>query len=381
MKTEITFKTWICVFFGGIRQFICNIFSWKNKTPFWRVIWATITVCVVAFTAMLGYAFYDEFCRNKIRQNYYAECYDSNLSGNYKFRNNGRDEGKSFIYDAKTRDKVLKGIDWIAVPEDGDSLIIVAKDGKRGFVNRFTAEIAIPFKYDAAWSFTDGVAAVCEGDSVYFIDHSGKPVSGKKFVFHPKTRSYVYHGDYCAIATGNGKMGLIDKSGNWAVEPTYDWICSEANNCWKARKGDCETGLWYALNDKAELVTETGYPQMEITEDLGIVVTLPNHLQVAYDFNGVKSDQFLCRDLEKMYYDKDEWDEEGNKIIGATTLMRYRMSDGYEGLCTVDGDIITEPIYWEVMPITKDTYLCKYKDASAGVIVNSKGEIVQHQNL
>lgn len=120
---------------------------------------------------------------------------------------------------------------------------------------------------------------------------------------------------------------------------------------------------------------------MEITEDLGIVVTLPNHLQVAYDFNGEKYDQFLCRDLEKMYYDKDEWDEEGNKIIDATTLIRYRMSDGYEGLCTVDGDIITEPIYWEVMPITKDTYLCKYKDASAGVIVNSKGEIVQHQNL
>lgn len=95
-------------------------------------------------------------------------------------------------------------------------------------------------------------------------------------------------------------MGLIDKSGNWAVELTYDWICSEANNFWKARKGDCETGLWYALNDKAELVTETGYPQMEITEDLGIVVTLPNHLQVAYDFNDEKSDQFLCRDLEKM---------------------------------------------------------------------------------
>lgn len=29
----------------------------------------------------------------------------------------------------------------------------------------------------------------------------------------------------------------------------------------------------------------------------------------------------------------------------------------------------------------QNTYLCKYKDASAGVIVNSKGEIVQHQNL
>lgn len=56
------------------------------------------------------------------------------------------------------------------------------------------------------------------------------------------------------------------------------------------------------------------------------------------------------------------------------------MSDGYEGLCTVDGSLVTEPLYWEVLPLTKDTYLCRYKDASAGVIVNSKGEIVKQGN-
>ncbi|WP_290395079.1 hypothetical protein, partial [uncultured Duncaniella sp.] len=89
---------------------------------------------------------------------------------------------------------------------------------------------------------------------------------------------------------------------------------------------------------------------------------------------------FLLYEVEKMYYDKDEWDKEGNRLIDATTLMRYRMSDGYEGLCTVNGEIVTEPLYWEVLPLTKDTYLCRYKDASAGVIVNSKGEIVKHEN-
>lgn len=65
MKNKITFGMWLSVFFGGIWQFIRNIFSWKNKTPFWRVIWATITVCVVSVTCMLGYAFYDEFMRHK----------------------------------------------------------------------------------------------------------------------------------------------------------------------------------------------------------------------------------------------------------------------------------------------------------------------------
>lgn len=280
-----------------------------------------------------------------------------------------------------TGEVIAKDIDWIALPADEDSLIVYSKDDKRGYINRFSGEIAIPAKYSKAWVFSGGVAAVAEGDSVYFIDHSGKAVNNKKFAYNPKNHGYVFHGDYCAMAVDDGLMGLIDRNGNWAVEPKYQWIISEANNFWRAREGDSQTGLWYALNDRAELVTEIGYPEITISEDFGIIATLPNHLQVSYGFDGTKSDKFLCRDLEKMYYDKDEWDEEGNKIIDATTLMRYRMSDGYEGLCTVDGDIITEPIYWEIAPITKDTYLCKYKDASAGVIVNSKGEIVQHQNL
>lgn len=378
MNQKITFKKWLANFFKGIWQALCWIgraFNPKHKTTFWRVVWAAITICIVTVTCILAHSYYIYNLRHD-----YRDTETQRISANLAFVKKSGDK-TGFIKNFHTGEAVTKDIEWIALPTDEDSLVVFSRKDKRGYLNRFSGEIAIPAKYPKAWVFSSGVASVAEGDSVYFIDHSGKPVSGKKFMFNPKTRAYVYHGDYCAIATENGKMGLIDKSGEWAVEPTYDWICPEANNFWKARKGDCETGLWYALNDKAEIVTETGYPQMEITEDPGIVVTLPNHLQVAYDFNGEKSDQFLCRDLEKMYYDKDEWDEEGNKIIDATTLMRYRMSDGYEGLCTVDGVIITEPIYWEVMPITKDTYLCKYKDASAGVIVNSKGEIVQHQNL
>lgn len=146
------------------------------------------------------------------------------------------------------------------------------------------------------------------------------------------------------------------------------------------RKGGNQTGLWYAFNDKAEQVTENGYPYLEISEDLGIVVTLPNHLQTVYGFNGSKSDNFMVRDIEEMTYNKPEWDENGDRKVGIATLMRYRTPDGHEGLCTVNGDIVTEPLYWEVQPISKDTYLCTYKNTQAGVIVNSNGEIVKQQN-
>lgn len=229
MKRKISLSMWLSVFFGGIWQFICNIFSWKNKTPFWRVIWVTITVCVVAVTAMLATAWYKEFVRYGER--YSPEYYDSHISPKYKFHNNGRYETNSYIYDAKTKKKVLKGIDWIAVPESGDSLMVVSKGGKRGYVNRFTMETVIPFKYDAAWSFYEDVAAVCEGDSIHYIDHAGKPINNIKFLRDKRYGNYAYHGKYAAIPVGK-KYGLIDKSGGWVVSPTYDGIHVGAKNLW-----------------------------------------------------------------------------------------------------------------------------------------------------
>lgn len=377
MNQKITFKEWLATFFKGIWQALCWVgraFNPKNKTKFWRIVWSIITVCVVTVTGMLVHSYYTYSHRNEYR---YRETQRIGANLAYVKEPN---EKTGVIKNFHTGKVIEKHIEWIALPCDEDSLIVFSRGDKRGYLNRFSGNVAIPAKYTKAWVFSSGVAAVEDGDSIYFIDHSGKPINEKKLKYNPKTSGYVYHGDYCAIAISGGKMGLIDKSGNWAVEPDFDWIVAEDHNFWKARKGGRETGLWYALNDHAEQITESGCPNIDITEDLGVVVTLPNHLQVAYGFDGVKSDQFLCRDIEKMYFDKNERDDEGNHLTEETTLMRYRMSDGYEGLCTSEGTIITEPLYWEILPISKDTYLCKYKDADAGIIINSKGEIVKHQN-
>lgn len=378
MSEKITFTQWLANLWKGIWQVLCWIgraFNPKYKSIFGRVCWATITVCIVVVTAIFFRAWYQMECEDDFRLSD-----KQRISNQLVFAKKGYSDKPGFIQNFITGEVIERGIDWIALPIDEDSLIVYSKKGKRGYMNRFNGKIAIPAKYNKAWVFSNGVAAVMQGDSVCFIDHSGKAVNDKKFAYNPKNSGYVYHGDYCAMAVDGGLMGLIDRNGNWAVEPKYQWIISEAKNFWRVREGDSQTGLWYVLNDKAQPVTEIGYPEITVSEDLGIVATLPNHLQVSYGFDGTKSDKFLLYEVEKMYYDKDEWDKDGNRLIDATTLMRYRMSDGYEGLCTVDGNLVTEPLYWEVLPLTKDTYLCRFKDASAGVIINSKGEIVKQAN-
>lgn len=71
MKKNITFKAWLAVFFGGIGQFIRNIFSWRRKTPFWRVIWITNAICVIAVISMIVAAFYKQSYKRSMYSNYY----------------------------------------------------------------------------------------------------------------------------------------------------------------------------------------------------------------------------------------------------------------------------------------------------------------------
>lgn len=378
MSSKITFKEWGVNFFKGIWQALCwigRVFNPKYKTKFWRVIWAVITLCVVIVTCIIGRLWYRAECRDN-----HEWVHKEKISHHIAFVKPHRSDKPGFIQNINTGEVITKGVDWVAVSSDEDSLIVYAKDNKRGYINRFSGEVAIPARYDKAWVFLSGVAGVVENDSVYFIDHFGQPINGMKFKFNPKNSGYVYHGDYCNITTDNGLMGLIDRNGNWAVKPEYDWIVAEVNNYWRMRKGNKADGLWYAFNDKAEQVTEMGYPDIEITEDLGIVATMPNHLQVAYGFDGAKSSIFLVKEYETMYYDTEKYDENCEKIYAPTTLRRYRTADGHEGLCMEDGAIVTEPLYGEISPVGKDLYLCKYKGSTSAALVNSNGETVKFQN-
>lgn len=364
MKQRITFKIWLKVFFGGIWQFICNIFSWENKTPFWRVIWACLTVCSVAFISMLAYAFYQEFFRDRA----FREYYDSSLSDNIKFRNNGYNEGKSFIYDSRIRKKIIKGIDWIAVPEDADSLIIVAKNGKRGFVSRFTAKTVIPFQYDAAWSFSDGVAAVCEGDSVFFIDHDGKPINDKKFFRKRKYDNYAYHANYAAIPL-EGKYGLIDRSGNWALLPEYDKIMIGSRNMWYVKSND----KWGVIGTDGKFVFNPEYDFIKIHSNNGITVAKADNSLSRYDYDGTLLDEFIFDEIYELSYYINDFDEEGNQKKAVDNMMKYSAGN-YYGLMTRQGIPVTPPLYSWIESVTPGVYQCQIPDTFEYILINAKGE-------
>lgn len=126
-----------------------------------------------------------------------------------------------YIYDLATNEIVIPSVDWVVEPKGNDSIAIFHWGDKRGYFNTNNGKIIAQPEYDAAWIFRSGIGGVVKNDSVFFIGLDGKPINDKKF---PRIKGvdYVYNGDYCIMKIGT-KYGAINKSGEWVIEPEWDY--------------------------------------------------------------------------------------------------------------------------------------------------------------
>jgi hypothetical protein len=114
-----------------------------------------------------------------------------------------------------------------AQPQPTNELLVVAKDGKSGFIDK-TGKVVIPFQFDSAQSFYEGLALVTLKGKNFFIDTTGR------VLFEAK---YGVIGNFseglCAVNIGEkripniglisdpGKWGYIDKTGKLAIPMKY----------------------------------------------------------------------------------------------------------------------------------------------------------------
>lgn len=95
-----------------------------------------------------------------------------------------------------------------------------SQTGKYGYINE-KGEWAIQAQYDKVRDFTDDVAIVCIAEKYYVIDTTGKTLNSTGF---DEISNFDY-GYATVLIKGerfvDDRMGLIDKSGNYVIEPIY----------------------------------------------------------------------------------------------------------------------------------------------------------------
>lgn len=389
MKKRISFRLFFNVLWLGFCQifvYIGKVFGYTDRSSLGKVIWRISATCFTAllslFTVCIFYAFITEVVIEEwicpYKNDYTWEC-QKHISNHIVFQKEYWSE-KTRIYNEANDSVVLENLDWVITSDDHDSLAVFAKDGKRGYLNRFTGEVVIPLRYSRAWIFSEGLAAVERDGELLFIDHNGRVIIDKDFQVHYNEPIYVFKNGYCIVKNPvDGKMGLIDYEGNWALKPEYDNIYND-EGFWQVEK-DSRIGLYSSDLQLMFPITNTGI----YISDNSIKVSLSDHTAKLYDYNGNIISDFVIDEISNLLYETDKLKEindcdddiDCNKIYGIANRQQYKVFSGdyipYYGLIDRNGKRITPPIYTYIEAISKNRYLCQPQ----GLIIDDNGNIVK----
>lgn len=367
----------------GFRWFL-GLFGRGQKGKGAKVLWAvfavSITICVAVHALRLvlevvqSYRFDYRYEQRKIRE---GGRYVSDVVGYATDYN--REHG--FIFDKRTGEKLLDGIEWIALPLGNDSLVCYSDGKLRGYFNANDGKVVIKPKYRHAWVFSNGVAGVEEDGYIKFIDATGRVVLDKGMVYDSRRHGYVFSNGYLmAESKESGLYGLMDKLGNWVIPAEYNTIEASYDNAfWCLGKGDSSAVYDKELNNVIPFIAG----RIKFS-DQTINAIMADHTICKYDFKGKIISNFCVFDVIPLdyktdwnYYEDEDMIEKSEYVIKDCARLRYYVAgDNYKGLITEEGRIMTMPIYKEIKAIGPDTYLCDVGDGCL-VVVNGNGERVR----
>ena len=386
MKTRSNSEKTITKCGNGIKQaarWAAKMFGYKAENKFARGVWYVFATCAALVALYVAVALTIEIIDEVgyAINNYKYHRRDHNPTYLHDFGNRYvspyviyHDWYPSYLYNMKTGCRTLTDIHWICKSSDGDSIACYStlEEHKRGYFNRFTGEVVVPAQFDKAWIFSDGLACVYEKGMLHFIDHEGKKVMDKEFPYGIRNDDYCFHNGLCIMYDENGRFGLIDKQGEWVVEPQYYEIAYDTKGFWLVQDRDWNYGL---LDAKGQMMLPVEYGNITVHHrDSCIFTRHLNHVNQVLDFEGNVLNSCNYMSVEMLEYNNGEYDDEGNLKTYPANCKEYITTKWYHGLMDKQGNIITPPIYSRIEAISANRYHCDW--AYGSVILDDQGREV-----
>lgn len=298
---------------------------------------ASAALCTVLFTAVPG-------CTSCNKPEIVEDISDEGLLRNDDLVAYRSEDGKVSIKNATTGTVTIRDIrlDWTQ-PSRNDSLAVFCSENKRGYYNMYTGEIAVPAQYRRAWVFSEGLAAVQKNGNIGFIDHKGNVVIDFLYPYHgnPLTE-FVFDDGHCVVANNEGKCGVIDRTGQWLIQPEYDNV---------------DAFREYAIVSKSGVT-------MQVTYDGKVLNSFV--LDSVYELSYEEAERFENREGEIQYVDKSI----------KTGIFAYRVG-GRCGLMDGNCHRLTEPLYSSISAVNRNMFRATLLDGWSEVILNAKGEVMR----
>ena len=333
----------------------------KKVNLFWKAIISIITIALLLLAATEFTKFYNRKngkyrSREEIGANCEGICYYN---------------GQIKLVNTVTKKVTTPKLDWIASTNRNDTISVFAHKGKRGFINLNNGEIIIKAQFERAWIFSEGLAGVLKNNKLGFINKSGELIIPYQFPYNPIIDSkvdFVFKNGLCTAVGNNGKHGLIDKEGNWVIEPKYDYIQNPKFDF----RVVIQNNLSGILDDSLQLKIPISNDRIRICKD-GFII-LNEYLQqlVAFDAKTVIH-PFVYDEGETLHYPSKKLDNYGDDILIGSDYTAFKIN-GKLGILNKQGYAITQACYSSITAINNSLFYCE--SDGYGVTINGQGEIV-----
>lgn len=341
---------------------------WKKRSKWLRRSIATFLILIpVGFVALVGYALYEDA--------YGRDYWDRKLSENVTLRSFL--DNKWRVYNKQTGEYTTEKINWVSEAPETDSLAVYALPGKRGYININTGRIIIDAEandYRKAWVFSDGLAAVMKDGKIGFINDQNDVVIPFQFDYTDKCRmydfGYVFHNGYCAMTDADGNLGLIDKIGNWVVEPEYDEIWAPHKSGYRVIVKDGKHGV---LDSTGTVVYPAEYGYISILPE-GFVLTKSGR-QWQVDFEGNTLQPFMFDNTYYLNYPIG-YNECGEIQYAFADFVKYEVMNSYGIMNRITGEPITPAIYSDINMLSKELFEVQEYDSYDWYLLDTKGNVV-----
>lgn len=318
-----------------------------NQVKLWKKIlisaWALFGLGVVIFTSCLAWVAIDK----KVR--YAHSTYKSGINDSLRLDEYYQKDYVR-IFNRNTLKYISPKMRWVSLGvSEGDSLTVYCDlQGKRGFINLNTGKIIIEGRYERAWNFSEGLAAVCVDNKIGFVNTAGEEVIPCQYPTseHAINRlGYAFHNGYATITNSKNECGLINMQGELVVDTIYDCIWSPSECGVRIFQ---HNGKYGVMDLQGNILVPLQYDNIWCEGER--LFATKNGIMAQIDNTGKVLLPFCSSyDFEPMYLATDESREH------PTGYFKY-YAGGYEGVVDFNGKMVIPAIYHQINQLNKNLF-------------------------
>lgn len=352
-------------------QKIWNAAKWRKLSVIGKILLTAFILACLFIAGLIGREYYNDHYG---RVSPWYRDYEKQLSE--YIETHCFNDGKTRVYNSVTEKYTTSRLDWISDVPERDTLTVFSHKDKCGFLNVNDGCIVIEAQYDKAWVFSEGLAAVIKDKKVGFVNAYNEVVLPFQYDYSDSNGwviNCIFYDGYCTMTDERGVCGLIDKAGNWVIEPQYDCIWAPHGEGYRiVKKGD-KYGL---LNPELLFAYPVVYDDIEFsTEDTGVLLS-QNGRKWQVDFDGNITRPFVVDYTDWIYVPGTYNEEDSSSKL--SDYLEYRINEQVGVLRRDSGKIIIPAIYETINMLSETLFEVRLCEDNNWILIDSDGNIVEN---